>query len=75
MKVKSLYNGSLSVKVRNEVTGDIEYHRRDRAGNYFINGKCVNPQRSALVLYTDGVWRHPAVGEFFEQHMINRKII
>lgn len=29
-------------KVKNE-EGELDFHRIDRAGNHFINGRCANP--------------------------------
>lgn len=42
-----------------------ENHRIDQGGNHFIDGKCVNPQRSELREMSDGVWRHPQIGSTY----------
>ena len=59
-------------KARVIKTGEIEYHLIDRAGNYFIDGQCVNPLRSDLVLYTDDVWRHPDILDVHAMNMNGR---
>ena len=43
--------------------GDL--HRIDMGGNHFINGKCVNPLRSDLMLCDDDVWRHAEIGDTY----------
>lgn len=72
MRVSKLFEEN-RFKVRN-AEGQIEFHRIDQGGNYFINGKCVNPSRSDLVLYTDNVWRHPEITDVHYQNMEGKTV-
>lgn len=47
-----------------------DYHLIDQGGNHFINGVCVNPDRSELILHPDGVWRHMEVGDTYPDQVL-----
>lgn len=52
-------------KIVNEVTGEIENHRIDDAGNHFIGKRCVNPKHQEYLLYSDGIYREAEIGDTY----------
>ncbi len=52
-------------KVINEITGVVENHRIDDAGNHFIGKRCVNPKHQEYRLDDDNVWRDAEIGDTY----------
>lgn len=61
MAVVTEFYEQLSCKELRE-DGSYNNHRIDISGNTFINGKCVNPKRSDMIV-DGGVYREMNIGE------------
>lgn len=64
MKVVTNFGSELRCK---ELSSDGKFlnHRIDISGNAFVNGKCVNPKRTDMVVGEDGIFRSAQIGEFY----------
>lgn len=64
MKAATDFGSELRCK---ELTPSGKYlnHHIDISGNAFVNGKCVNPKTTDMVIGEDGVYRSAEIGEFY----------